>query len=281
MIKGSAKNIFVSTVILALHLAQAQPAVGQTEAAADHTGAAEQLKEARGFFALPLELDFDSGAANGDENILRIMPLYTFPVLEKWKLVNLSIITLADAPGGIPAFPGDPGVGQSAGVSDLLHASFVTPHHSGYFIWGIGAMLALPTATDDSLGSGKWAAGPAVRVTYRKGPWNLGFIASQRWSFAGSDNRADVNQLLLRGAVRRQLPNDLFFVYAPLITANWDSPGEKWLVPVGGGIGRSFKVREHPWAWSVQGYYNAIKPDAAPDWVVRFAIVAAIPFGED
>ena len=172
MIKGSAKNIFVSTVILALHLAQAQPAVGQTEAAADHTGAAEQLKEARGFFALPLELDFDSGAANGDANILRIMPLYTFPVLEKWKLVNLSIITLADAPGGIPAFPGDPGVDQSAGVSDLIHASFVTPHHSGDFIWGIGAMLALPTATDDSLGSGKWAAGPAVRVTYRKGPWN-------------------------------------------------------------------------------------------------------------
>ena len=271
--KCGAKYLFVCNAIFILFLAHAQPAAGQT------AGTAEQLREARGFFALPLELDFDSGAENGDANILRIMPLYTFPVFENWKLVNLSIISMADAPGGTPAFPGDRSFGQEAGISDLLHASFVTPAQSGDLIWGIGAILAIPTATDDSLGSGKWAAGPAFRVTYRKGPWNLGVLASQRWSFAGSDNRADVNQLLIRGAVRRQFPNDWFFVYAPLITANWDSPGEKWVVPVGGGIGRSFKIGKYPWAWSVQGYYNAIKPDAAPDWVIRFSIIAAIPFG--
>lgn len=274
MILQFTKNLFASTVVLLLLLAQIQPAAAQDSSA-------ERLREARGFFALPLELDFDSGAANGDANILRIMPVYTFPVFEEWKLVNLSIITLADAPGGTPAFPGDPSVGQAAGVSDLLHASFVTPNRSGDFTWGVGAVFAFPTATDDSLGSGKWAAGPAFRLTYRKGPWNLGMVAGQRWSFAGSDNRADVNQLLIRGAVRRQLPNDWFFVYAPLITANWDSPGEKWLVPVGGGIGRSFKMNKHPWAWSVQAYYNAIKPDPAPDYVIRFSIIAAIPFGED
>jgi len=274
MILRDTRNLLVVNAILVLLIVQVQTAAGQESAV-------KQLSQARGFFALPLELDFDSGAANGNANILRIMPLYTFPMTENWKLVNLSIITMADAPGGIPAFPGDSSFGQKAGISDLLHASFVTPTHSGNLIWGLGAILAFPTATDDSLGSGKWAAGPAFRVTYSKGPWNLGFVAGQRWSFAGSDNRADVNQLLVRGAVRRQLPNHWFFVYAPLITANWDSPGEKWLVPVGGGIGKTFKVREHPWAWSVQGYYNAIKPDPAPDWVVRFSIVAAIPFGED
>ena len=274
MFMHGTKNLLVSTVSIVLLLAQAQPAAAQTDSA-------ERLREARGFFALPLELDFDSGAENGNANILRIMPVYTFPVFEQWKLVNLSIITMADAPGGTPAFPVYVGASQTAGVSDLLHASFVTPTRSGNFVWGIGAVFAFPTATNDSLGSGKWAAGPAFRLTYRKGPWNLGMVAGQRWSFAGSDNRADVNQLLIRGAVRRQLPNDWFFVYAPLITANWDSPGEKWLVPVGGGIGRSFKMNKHPWAWSVQAYYNAIKPDPAPDYVFRFSIIAAIPFGED
>ena len=274
MFMHGTKNLLVSTVSILLLFAQAQPAAAQTDSA-------ERLRQARGFFALPLELDFDSGAENGNANILRIMPVYTFPVSEQWKLVNLSIISMADAPGGTPAFPGDPGASQTAGISDLLHASFVTPTRSGNFVWGIGAVFAFPTASSDALGSGKWAAGPAFRLTYRKGPWNLGVVASQRWSFAGSDNRADVNQLLIRGAVRRQLPNDWFFVYAPLITANWDSPGEKWLVPVGGGIGRSFKMNNHPWAWSVQAYYNAIRPDPAPDWVVRFSIIAAIPFGED
>jgi hypothetical protein len=106
-------------------------------------------------------------------------------------------------------------------------------------------------------------------------------IAGQRWSFAGSGNRADVNQLLMRGAINRQLPNDWFFVSAPLIVANWDAVGQDWLIPVGGGIGRQFTLGKFPWAWSVQGYYNAIKPDSAPDWLVRFAIIAAVPFGED
>ena len=259
-------------VLLVVLFARVQPVSAQADSV-------ESLTKARGFFALPLEFDFDSGAANGDAVLLRMMPLYTFPVFDTWKLVNLTIITAADAPG-LPEFPGDTSLGNAVGFSDLLHASFVTPKRSGNFIWGAGVILAVPTATDDALGSGKWDAGPAVRLTYRTGPWNLGVIAGQRWSFAGSGNRPDVNQLLIRGAVRRQLPNDWFFVYAPLITANWDSPGEKWLVPVGGGIGRTFTFNEHPWAWSVQGYYNAIKPDTAPDWVFRFAIIAAIPFGE-
>lgn len=266
-------RLFAGGVTVFLILAQLQPVAAQSNAA-------EQLSEAPGFFALPVELDFDNGAANGDATILRMMPLYTFPVLETWKLVNLAIISAADAPG-VPEFPGDTSSGQATGLSDLLHASFVTPHRSGDFIWGAGLMLALPTATDDALGSGKWDAGPAFRLTYRTELWNLGVIAGQRWSFAGDDDRPDVNQLLIRGAIRRQLPNNWHFISAPLITANWDNAGEDWLVPLGGGFGRSFRFNDHPWAWSVQGYYNVIKPDSAPDWVVRFAIIAAIPFDEN
>jgi hypothetical protein len=268
------RKFLARSLILVMLLALVQPAAGQSESV-------KRLGQARGFFALPVELDLDSGAANDDANILRIMPLYTFPVFDNWKLVNLTILTMADAPGGTPAFPGDGSAGQKAGLSDLLHASFATPTRTGNFVWGAGIALAIPTATDDALGNGKWAAGPAFRVTYRTGPWNLGLVATQRWSFRGSSNRADVNQLLMRGFVRRQLSEDWYFVYSPLITANWDSSGDKWLVPVGGGIGRTFTVKGDPWAWSVQGYYNVIKPDPAPDWVARFAIVAAIPFGED
>lgn len=237
------------------------------------------IADAGGFFALPVELDMDYGAANGDANILRIQPVYTFPVAEKWKLIHLDIITLADAPAGTPAFPGEPGgPGSKSGVSDLLHASFFMPNQSGNFVWGVGLNLAVPTATSDGLGSGKWAVGPAFRLAYRTGQWNLGAVVGQRWSFAGSDNRNHVNQLLIRGAIRRQLGNDWHFVSAPIITANWDLSGERWVVPLGGGIGRRFRIGDYPWAWSVQGYANVIKPDSAPDWLIRFGLVAAIPF---
>ena len=254
--------------------------LGHGELTHAQSDTSKPARDVRGFFALPMELDFDSGAANGDANILRIMPLFTFPVFERWKLINLAIITLADAPSGTPAFPGNPSTEHTAGLSDLLLASFVTPAGTDNFIWGAGVMLSLPTATSDSLGSEKWTIGPAIRLTYRTEMWNFGMIAGQRWSVAGTGNRDDVSQLLMRGMIRRQLPNDWYFVSAPLITANWNSPGEKWLIPLGGGIGRTFTRGSHPWAWSVQGYYNVVRPDRSPDWVFRFAIITAIPFGE-
>ena len=245
--------------------------------AAAQSDSVESLRKAPGFFALPLEFDQDYGAANGNALILRIMPLYSFPLSENWKLVNLSILTFADAPG-TPVFPGEPGAPKVTGVSDLLHASFFTPNNDSQVIWGIGPILSLPTATDPALGSEKWTAGPAVRFAYRSGSWNVGVIAGQRWSFAGTGNRGDVNQLLVRGAIRHPLPNKWYFVSAPLITANWDRPGQDWLVPVGGGIGRRFSISSTPWAWSVQAYYNVVKADSDPDWIIRLAIVSAIPF---
>jgi hypothetical protein len=247
----------------------AQPALAQS-------GAVRELEEARSFFALPVEVDADRGAANGNAVILRIAPLYSFTLTDNWKLVNLTVFSLADAPG-LPSFPSEPGARKEAGISDLLHTSFFTPNRSGNVVWGIGPVLSIPTATDAALGSEKWAAGPAVRFAYRTEKWNLGFIAAQRWSIAGTRSRADVNQLLIRGAIRRQLPNDWYLVSAPIITANWDRADQHWLVPVGGGIGRTFKIKGYPWAWSVQGYYNAIKADVDPDWIARFAIIAAIP----
>ena len=272
LLRNVHRSLWSGVVILAL--------VGQSQVLLADTETTKLVNKGRGFFALPVELDLDSGAANGDANILRIMPLYKFPVFERWSLIHLDVITLADAPGGTPAFPGDPSIDQEAGLSDLMHMSLFTPATTGNFIWGVGVVASLPTATSDSLGSGKWAAGPAFRVVYRTDLWNVGVIGGQRWSFAGSSNRKAVNQLLMRGTIRRRLPDNWFFVSAPIITANWESPDQDWLIPLGGGFGRAFTLNRHPWAWSVQGYYNVIKPDSAPDWVVRFAIIAAIPFGE-
>ncbi len=51
------------------------------------------LQKIPNFFALPIEFEVDSGASNGDASILRFMPLYSFPTYNKWKLVNLDLLT--------------------------------------------------------------------------------------------------------------------------------------------------------------------------------------------
>lgn len=116
--------------------------------------------------------------------------------------------------------------------------------------------MSVPSATDDALGSDKWALGPAVRITYRGDFWTIGAVAGQRWSLGAG----------------------WFFISAPIINANWNSSsGNSWLVPVGGGIGKTLQVGRREWAASVQAYTNVIKPDGAPDWSLRFALVAPAP----
>ena len=230
-------------------------------------------------FALPMEIETDSGAANGDATLLRIMPVYATPTRENWRLIHLDLIVLADAPGGVPGRPGNPEPipgGRATGLSDLVPVRLYTPNQTGNLIWGIGAMLSIPTATHDSLGSGKWALGPAFRIVYRNGPWNVGAIGGQRWSFAGGSHRAGLNQFMIRAAIRRRLGAKWYFVSAPIITANLTSSGS-WLVPLGGGIGRTFRLGGNEWAASIQGYANVIKPSGAPDWSVRASLTAMIP----
>jgi hypothetical protein len=62
------------------------------------------------------------------------------------------------------------------------------------------------------------------------------------------------------------------------IEPNWNrSSGNRWLVPVGGGFGKAFKINRHPWAFSVQAYYNAARPEGAPEWSLRLGFVGHVP----
>ncbi len=248
------------------------------------SAAAEEPSRPPKYFLLPIEFDFDRGAGNGDAMISRLLPVNSIPVSDKWRLMNIAIVTLANAPGGVPGRPGnpDPVPGDTVfGLSDFADAILITPNKARGALWGVGALLGFPTATDGALGSGKWSAGPAVRIAHQSGPWRFALLAGTRWSFAGDEGRADISQLMMRGLVRRRLPNNWFFVYSPIITANWNaSSGQKWLVPLGGGIGKRFPFKTTSVNVSFQAYVNAVKPDGAPDTVFRIAFVVPFVFRE-
>ena len=60
------------------------------------------------YLVLPTELETDRGADNGDATLLRLMPAYNWAINEDWQIVNLDMILLANAPGGVPGQPGNP-----------------------------------------------------------------------------------------------------------------------------------------------------------------------------
>jgi len=60
---------------------------------------------------------------------------------------------------------------------------------------------------------------------------------------------------------------------SPNITANWIATGEKWTVPIGGGLGKTFRLGEQPIKLALDAYYNAIRPSAGNDtWLLQATI---------
>lgn len=73
--------------------------------------------------------------------------------------------------------------------------------------------------------------------------------------------------------MRKQFGSLWFFISDPIVTANSNADsGQKWLVPLGGGFGRALSKKPTPEIVSLQAYVNVIKPDGAPDWVVRLGV---------
>ena len=97
-------------------------------------------------------------------------------------------------------------MGDVFGLGDIQLSLFLSPAKSGALIWGIGPIFEFPTATDDALGSDKWSAGPSAAALTIQGPWVLGALVNPLWSFAGDDDRADVNQTLIQPIVNYNLP---------------------------------------------------------------------------
>ena len=117
------------------------------------------------FFALPVELDMDSGAENGDANILRLLPLYSIALGENARLVNLNVVTFANTPGGVPGRPGNPDAlpgRRTTGISDLIHSSLYTPNASKKTSFGIGESSAFLSRLTTCSAVAK---GPPVRLS--------------------------------------------------------------------------------------------------------------------
>src|SRR3546814_14150521 len=81
-----------------------------------------------------------------------------------------------------------PGEGSQFGLSDTVQSLFFSPKKPGPFglIWGVGPVLYLPTATEDTLGAEKWGAGPTAVTLRQHGPWTYAILPNQIWSFAAT-----------------------------------------------------------------------------------------------
>ena len=214
------------------------------------------------------------GKANRVQNVLNIQPVVPIHLNEKWNLISRTILPILEQP-----MPGTKNA-QKWGIGDVNETLFLSSAKSKGLIWGVGPILGFPTATDSEvLGTQKWTVGPSVVALTMKGPWVIGGLANQQWSYAGADIRRSVNAMLIQPFVNYNFKNGAYITSGPIITANWANhvDGQCWTVPVGGGVGKIVKIGKLPVNLSVQGYYHIIHPTAAADWVLRTQVTLLFP----
>jgi hypothetical protein len=209
---------------------------------------------------------FDAGPYHRTASSLQALPLIPLQVTGNWLLIpRISANPVVYQPdvtsksGGI------------TGMADTVATVFLTPAHPGWFIWGIGPSLLIPTATHSDLGGGKWDIGPSVAAVIQP-KWGGFWIAAQNlWSLPVDPLRPAVNQLQIEVSFNINLPHDWYLFTNPTLNANWDDSGDgRWLIPFGGGLGRTFNIGRQAVDWNVALYHNTIRP--APQFFPKWQL---------
>ena len=194
-------------------------------------------------------------------------------------IIALPEVTLGED-GTIPGLPtppiGQPGqMVKATGLGDITYQLLLSPAIPGKVIWGIGPALTFPTASDPSLGNGKYAGGPAVVALAQPGNMTLGVLAMNSWSYAGDKDRSATNQFSLQYFIDYGLGNGWSLASSPLLTANWRAKSNRWLVPVGGGVNKMFPGKM-PVQIKMHAYWHAARPDTASNWQIMISVQPVI-----
>ncbi len=213
------------------------------------------------------------GPNDETQNILNVQPVWPFKLNDEWNVITRTIIPVTSQPSFLTA----PGEDHIDGIGDTLFTAFLAPSGAFDVTWGVGPAVLLPTASNKSLGQDTWAAGLSAVVLTMPGNWVIGTLLSNLWSVGGGE--ADINLFTWQYFVNYNLEDGWYVVTAPIITANWEADSDhRWTVPIGGGVGKIFRIGKQPINAQLSLYNNVITPDDyGAEWQVRAQIQLMFP----
>lgn len=223
--------------------------------------------------SLPIQsnIDFDWGPDSETFAVTNIQPVLPFKLNDNWNLVTRTILPIVSQPGLTP------GQDRKWGTSDTVFTAFFVPSDSGDWTWGVGPVVQLPTTSNSRLGKDEWGAGISAVALTMPGKWVIGGLISNLWGIS-EDPGDEINMLTFQPFVNYNIRNGLYLTFSPIITANWEaSSGQKWTIPIGGGVGKIFKIGSQAMNAQVAYYHNLEKPDITGDWSIRLQLQFMFP----
>ena len=224
--------------------------------------------------SLPFQLNYDTDIGPDDDGVrwtLNIQPVIPINLNEDWNLISRTILPVISQDD---IFPGS---GSQTGIGDIVQSLFVSPvSASNGWIWGAGPVFLLPSGSDDLLTTDKWGAGPTAVILKQTGPWTYGGLTNHIWSFAGEDDRADVNATFLQPFLTYTTKNAVSTTLLTESTYNWDSA--EWSVPLILVLNKVTKVGGQMLSFGGGVRYWAQSPDNGPEgWGGRLVFTLMFP----
>ena len=222
-------------------------------------------------YSLPIQNNIYFGIGPNEEtkNIANFQPVIPIGLSKNWDVVFRMIMPITTVPATLNPY-GDGGV---TGIGDITLTAFFAPKNVGKIIWAAGAVLYMPTATTEALRTQKWGAGPSVVALKMSGAWVFGALVMNFWSFAGPDDYVkEINTMQIQPFVNYNFGKTGWFLSSvPIIFANWTADSDnRWTVPLGGGVGKAFKLGKVPITLITQAFYNVITPERfGEQWQLR------------
>lgn len=142
--------------------------------------------------------------------------------------------------------------------------------------FGFGPNLNAPSATDEVLGSEKWAAGFATVYFNAASPkFQYGGLITWAQEFAGSDNREDYNLGAVQPFAFYQLGNGLYLRAAPIWQYNFEN--DNYGFPMGLGIGKVFQEPtesggKNVYNFFIEPQYSVADDGVQPEWQIFAAL---------
>ena len=265
-------KVFMFTAVALVAPVHAQEEVAANAAAE----AAKKLSNpVAAMISAPFQYNHDKLGGTNDgatKNTLVMQPVFPASLNDDWNLITRIVMPVIEQKGYASAALNESGLG------DTTASLFFSPKSptAGGLIWGAGPAFLLPTATQNALGSEKWGLGPTAVALKQFGPWSVGVLANHIWSFAGSNNRSDVNATFLQPFLSYTTSTHTTIGMNSESTYDWK--GNQWTVPVNFQVGQVLKIGSQLFQLTVGARYWAEAPDNGPEgWGYRVQLTFLFP----
>jgi hypothetical protein len=225
--------------------------------------------------SIPIQANYDENIGPDDDGSIwriNIQPVIPFELNDDWNVITRTIVPLIDQ-SDIPV------KGKSeSGLGDITASQFFSPKAptAGGWIWGLGPVWLFPTASDETLGAEKWGIGPTAVALKQAQGVTYGALVNHIWSYAGEDDRSDVNATLLQPFV--SLTTDSATTFGLNTEATYDWEAKEWSVPINLSVGQLVMLGKLPVSFTVGVRYWADAPEYGPEgWGFRLTATVLLP----